>query len=104
MLADNSERRQLSAVRVTLCVLQNDPPTAAGFALCDPAMLAGLIRLLGSRYLHARTAAAALLHKAAAVQHNRPALAKAGCIPALVDVLQVCVFGVGGTTKRVAFT
>ena len=88
LLAENSERRQLSGVRVVLCVLEYDQATASSLALCDPGMLAGLIRLLGSRYLHARAAAAALLHKAAMLEHNRPSLAKAGCIPALVDVLQ----------------
>lgn len=88
LLAENSERRQLSGVRVVLCVMEHDQSIASNLALCDPGMLAGLIRLLGSRYLHARAAAAALLHKAAKLDHNRPSLAKAGCIPALVDVVQ----------------
>lgn len=88
LLAENSERRQLSGARVLLCVLQHDAATASSLALCDPGMLSGLIRLLGSRYLHARAAAAALLHKAAVLEHNRSSIAKAGCIPALVDVLQ----------------
>lgn len=96
LLAENSERRQLSGVRVVLCVLDHDHAIESSLALCDPGMLAGLVRLLGSRYLHARAAAVGLLHRAAKLEHNRASMAKAGCIPALVDVLQSPAGASGG--------